>query len=473
MKRFAEGLSILALLAAFTACAGHSTVETAKWRYFAPIQSRGPLQSGLVEIDLPLAVFDLAQDDLSDLRILKGGQSGLEMPYVLSVTKGKVRRERIPARPYHWLSLPGQDSAVTVDFGKKVLKDGIEIVTSGLNFKREVQIEGSDNGTGWDVIRVGAFLLRNRDFRYDRRLVRLQKNDNRYLRITVFQDPEAPQMIEIEGVSALRELSEPPSTEPVPVVEALVTEKPPETEIVLDLQYRNIPLHEMRLNFKESNFFRTIRIAGTNTVEETGNAAQANPAQSQKASPGPWNHIISTAIFRYTSGGAIDEAVDINLKSARCRFLRILVENIGEPPLTFESASVKRLATRLSFLARDEGTYSFFLGNPEAARPEHDLTDSAVAGLRAAGVQKAVLDWVTPNPGYGQSLSWYSPRRLLKFFLGALLLILVAGLGFAVYRWSAPRPAETSQGPDDAGRNTQGVSVSKVEMDTSQGETES
>jgi len=445
--RTCAAMAVAALLAFSSAAASELTTD---WSHCAPIRLERPPGAGVVELELTSEIFDRARGDLADLRVV--GEAGGEAPYVLRTATGTVRKEALKAALYNRTYRAGGQSSVTADFGRKALKNRIEIVTPGTSFRRKVLVEGSDDGRNWSTVREGAFVFRLANEATgeasENRLVRLSDNDQRYLRVTVYPGPEDSERVEIQDISAWRLTAEPPETDTVSPINTEVTERPRErrTDIDLDLSYRNLPLHEMALHFGDANFFRQVTVLGRDRKERVVRTRIEDRPVREQVVPEAWTPITGAVIYRFPGGpgaGGGDEALVLNLSGARYRYLELQIQNGDDPPLHFEGAGVTRLRTYLAFQAKWPGAYKLYAGNQAATQPAFDIVHY-IQRLRGEGVTTAQLGALAPNPAYRvaqQAVPW-SERH--KGLIWAALLAALAVLGLLVYRQiKAPPSAGT------------------------------
>ncbi len=392
---------------------------------------------GVVEAPITPEVFDLARLDLADLRV--ASKLGGETPYVFRFAKGKTHRTTLPVKLYNRTYRANRRSSVTVDFGSSIMKNRIEVATPGTNFRRKVFIEGSDDGRTWEAVREGAFLFRIASDAarsgYDKKKISLPDNNQRYLRITVFNAPDDPRRIEVQDVKAWRVIKELAETTPVDIAGSSTEQdkKKNETYVYLDLGYCNLPLYELRLNFSDANFFRRISISGRNRKKRTITTPVEDGPPREKVVDEPWAPVTTGAIYRYSSGGAPDEELSLNIKRAAYRYLRITIQNGDNPPLRYTGASVDRLVHRVVFQPKDEGSHFLYFGHPGTGRPSYDLKHY-VGRLQAEGVAEAALSESMPNPFYTVKEKTPPWSEKFKWLIWLALLAVLALLGSMVYR---------------------------------------
>ena len=425
-------------LLALAYSAGAQTPRTAE-THRAPIIVDGAPTKGLIEFDLTPDVFDLARPDLADIRV--AADTGDEAAYVVQIAQGRSVTSLLKARLYNHTYLPGKQSSVTADFGEKVMKNRVEVDTPGTNFRRRVMIEGSDDEQSWQKVRDDAFLFRvdgGGDGRsFDKNAVSFPDNNQRYLRVTVYNGPDDPERVDVRGVAASHVAAEPPGTMAVGVAAAKVTELEKEraTAISLDLGYRNLPLHELTLQFAEQNFFRRLTVEGRNAEERIIRVPVEDSPAAERKIEEPWSGVAAGVVYRYSSGGTPDESLTIHMGGARYRYVRIEVENLDDPPLRFEGAKVTRLVYSVAFKPQPgAGSYMLYFGASAARQPQYDLGQYAQR-LRQDGLHRARLGKAEPNPASGaeklRGLPWSEQHKAI---LWAALVIVLVVLSTLVWR---------------------------------------
>ena len=443
MKRHALATATFALLvSALLASPAASEVKAGEWRCTAPIEvAKAPaIAKGLVEVSLSPEALDNATASLADLRIVDA--RGVETPYVVTRTFNPARPRAevamIPAKLINRTYLPEKCSTVTADFVSKVPKDCVVVRAAGTNFRREVLIESSDDGTSWQRVREGALIFRvagegaEKGFERDR--VAFPENDQRYLRVTVMNGAGDKGQVEIDSVARVIELQkdyQPGRTEPVTPLSVNVTqdEKRKCTHIELDLGFRNLPLDRMTLAFDDANFFRRATLEGRNEKTRVERLAREDGKYAEKVVEMPWEFCRSEMLFRYTAGGKEDSSTSISLDGIRRRYLRLTVHNEDNPPLAFRSAELRRFLALVRFPCQAAGRWTLYLGNPEASAPSYDLAHFADR-LEKEGVVEATLGRVARNPAFlieTKGTSWLEGHPAIVW--GALIAV---GLALAV-----------------------------------------
>jgi len=430
-------LPVWLLVAALAATGAELKLEA--WSRCAPIELAHAPAKGIVEFELTPEVYDIARPDLADLRVI--ADPATEVAHVVRVPTGSSRSVRLQVKLYNRTYVEGKHSSVTVDFAEKVLKHRIEVDTPGTNFRRKLLVEGSDDGLAWQTVRDDALLFRIRNDQhgdYHKNAVELPANDQRYLRVTVYNGQDDPPRVEPLDVRAWRVERKPARTAPVPIAASKATEKESTTEIALDLGWRRLPLHKLTLRFADANFFRRISLSGRD--QEVRTRDTGGLLSRKKDYDEPWLHVASGAIYQYASGRGGERSLTIDLRRAPYRYLLVRVHNADDPPLRFEKGEATRLVHLVAFQPQAGKRCRLYFGNPRAARPSYDLSHY-VGRLRSEGVAQATLGEAGEPSPRPRPRREQAPSPLHKLLIWVLLLVALAVLAVLVYRQAkAARP---------------------------------
>jgi hypothetical protein len=426
----------------------------ADWQRRAAITLESEPVKGVAEFAITDEVFDAARADLTDLRIID--DTGAQTGYVLRVAERKVVATPLSGTLFNQTYLPGQQSSATVDFGSKVMKNRVEVSTDGASFWRKATVESSDDGVMWHMVVEGAMLIRKQgdaaSAAYEKRTITFPPNDERYLKVTVFNGPDDPDKVEIRGVSASRNVEEPAETADVKVLSSKVTQDTEhrETDIVLDLGWRNLPISELRLAFGEANFFRSFALYGRDSERETIKTMREDLPPAQQVVDTPWEAMTGGTLYKFSGGKNPEESLSIRPQGKGFRYLKVTIYNANDPPLQFTEAEAKRYVQYAAFQPRAGRRYMLYFGNEQAPEATYDLAQYA-GRLRGEGVTKAALETAEANPAKApeKQAPWSERHRGLIWV--ALLAVLVVLGGLVMRQMKAAEKAaqkpEAGEGP--------------------------
>jgi len=420
-------------------------LDLSRWSSVADIRLDRVPEKGIVAVDLPAEALDKASPDLSDLRVVQGKDR--ETAYVTSVPGTPEQIVPLPVRLYNRTFVPGVSSRVTVDTGSGAMKNRVAIDTFGTNFRRAVRIEGSDDGRSWQTIRADGMVFRvweDGQVLYDKQDVTFSDNNQRYLRVTVFNGSDDPGRIEIRGVKLFRRVAGTEKLATVPVRTFSSTVNGNKTVVSADLGYRNLPLQRVTLQVSDQLFFRQVMVQGRNA--ETGKGRIPGEPEIVNVSIS-WTPLGSGAIYRYPG----EASLTIDVDGTDSRYLQIKIENEDNQPLRVTGLTVQRNARLLEFKPEAGGPYRLYLGNPAATVPSYDL-GHYIGQLRTEGVTRATLGPVLPNPAYAirpPAQPWSERYQIILWavLLGVFLVLLL----LIRRQLRAARALEASEGQRTAG----------------------
>jgi hypothetical protein len=316
---------------------------------------------------------------------------------------------------------------VTLDFGKQVVKNSLEVETRGNNFRRAVKIEGSSDNVEFFTLVERAYVFA---ISYSRRFeqVDLPANDYRYLRISVLpmaEGEKSPVINEVRAFKTERELAKRQLVEMV-YVEHSEDEKSSSSIYVYDLAYRRLPVSEIELDIADDSFYRYVTLEGRDAATRKVKLDSEDNRQRFREVEVRWERIISDAIYRYTTAdGEKWEKVVLRLPSERrvYRYLKITVKNYDDKPVTVRSASAKMITHKVVFAAEGNAAATLYFGSESARPPQYDLKQRLNNPLQVKA-RVAKLGNITDNPLFGQfeekQIAWTEKHKVL------LLIILVA-----------------------------------------------
>ncbi len=427
------GCMIMALTALM---AEARAADYSAWSHMAPVLISAKARTGLAEFLLTPDVYDRARMDLRDIRMAANGNT--ETGYLIKTLRGKRTTYPLSARLFNEVYEPGRHSMVTAEFPPETGKNSLRILTGGANFRRRIRVEGSDDGQDWSVVRDDGLLFRiggpdQASVTFDQTEIDIPKNLHRFLRITVFNGPEDPEHVPIESIRAQRVTSTPPRTTEVAVRIEEQEDKDRVSDILLDLGYRHMPLQSVRLDVTEENFFRRVIVWGRNEKTIPAYGGSKDATKRARTVEKSWSRITEGAIYRFSKSQAVDESLAIELGASRYRYVKLTVENQDNPPLQVKGAQVFRFDEKVQFQLRPDKTFTLYVGNPEARRPQYDL-NHYVDKLSRQGITAGKLGPLVSNPAHLADKGKTPWSEQHKWMIWVALLAMLAVLGMLLYR---------------------------------------
>jgi hypothetical protein len=307
---------------------------------------------GIAKVKIDAEVCNHSNYDLSDLRIV--ANKGEEIPYKTETLKSKDETVCFEPEFYNLSNVPDEYTEFYLDMGEEnQMVNKLHIVTQSRNFRRKVEIWGSDNGINWLKIRDDAniFGFYTEDYRTSLTELNFPDTKRRYLKIVIWNKGEKPLEIARCWVYQENIIEAPLDVIPFKTISRIENYDKKRTEIILDVVYKNIPKKELTLKFASKGYHRSVWVFGSDNAED-------------------WRSINSTVIYMYNKKNRNNV---ISLSDSRERYLKLFVYNQDDPPLKIEEMSVKGNQQFIYFPAKKDKTYYLFYGNSYARRPIYEF----------------------------------------------------------------------------------------------------
>jgi len=423
IKSIAGSISIL--LAA-TICSGAS-IDLTQWQYLAEVN----IEDSTVEycsLILTPEVYNAAKTDLADLRLIN--RDGNQIPYISARDEDLTETVRYsPAILNRSIDANG-NALLTLDFGSQSIKNCIEVETSGDNFRRAVKVEGSNDNIEFFTVVDRAYVFAVSDKNHHRYSgIDLPDNDYRYLRITVSPMTIEETRMVINEVRAFKVEKKPAQKQ---TVEMILTEhkEDPNTRsstYVYDLKFRRLPIVEIEINVEDASFYRCVSVLGRDAATQQVKIDSEDNRQRFTEVEVPWNTITTGTIYRYNDpAGRKQERLALPVQSGGSyRYLKVIVSNYDDQPITIRSASTKMIPYKVIFPTPADKSAKLYIGCESAARPQYDLTRRLTnpSQIKAAPAKLAAI---IDNPLFGKAalkLPWTEQHKTL--LLSALVAVVI------------------------------------------------
>ena len=416
----------------FCVCGSTYALNLADWRYRADvIAEKGT--GKYCQLTIVPQIYDLAKSDLTDIRLVDS--DGNQVPYVLSKpVDRRAKKEFSPAIINRSID-KDNSTMVTLDFGKQEIKNSVEVVTDGSNFRRAVRVEGSNDNVKFFAIVENAYVFaagpgENRRFEQ----IDMPVNDYRYLRVAVrpmaAEEKKGPV---ISGVKTFKIGEELAARQPIGMILAEHKEDPNNnlSSYIYDLSYRRLPVSGINLAILNDSFYRCVTVEGR---DETTRRVQLNSEDNRqrfKEVEVPWQMITCDTIYRYTApDGKPYEKLTLHIGTGRYvyRFLRISIKNYDDKPLVVKSAVAEAILHDLRFAPDGNKRLVLYFGSETAAKPQYDLT-RWVGDVHNLETNLAQLGGIVDNPllvrPSEKTIPWTEKHKtLLLVFMAAAVCVL-------------------------------------------------
>jgi hypothetical protein len=360
------------------------------WAFFVEVTPR-PGAPGIYDLIVPLQAMDKSREDLGDLRLYDA--TGREIPYALRVRRELDERKEVAARVFNQAKI-GTTTEMSVDLGEQAGEHNeIEVETTGTNFRRRVDVEGSDSGKEWRTLKAGDVIFR---FGSERNTVESKRisypiSRYRFLRVRAFADEltdkQAPEITGLSVMMATGEKGELTTwTVTVPPYQLLRNQGAPASSWTIDLGGR-VPCDRLSLDVAEESFSRPFQLEAVDEPQNMRLVASGELARRVGEPRQPLVIVFDTEQYP--------------------RRLRLLITDYSNPTLSIASIRPAAPARQLVFELKETASQPLhlFFGNAKAEAPRYDFEQELPAKLAPAGKAAVVpihsnVGPVVDNPNY-------------------------------------------------------------------------
>lgn len=355
------------------------------WPFFAEVNAN-TVAPGIYDLVVPLEVMDKARTDLADLRLYDGRNR--ETPYALRIRREVDEKREIGGQVFNRSIVGSSTSEVSVDLGENPGDHNeVEIQTTGANFRRRVEIEGSDSSKDWRTLETRGVLLsfeaQNKSVESSR--VNYPTSRYRYLRVRVFRDEltdtDAPEITGVKVMMAVHTKGELNTWGVyVPPYQLLRNQGAHASLWTIDLGAR-VPCDRLTLQIEDASFSRQFQIE---SVDDAQNA-----------------RLIATGELNRHIGEEAKPLVITFDQEEYARKLRLLVTDYSNPTLSITAIQASAPARKLFFELKEAPTQPLrlFFGNPKVTAPHYDFEKELPSKLSAEPTHSMVGSVVT-NPEF-------------------------------------------------------------------------
>jgi hypothetical protein len=412
--------------------------DTTKWKYCAEVT----IKSGTEEycrLALTPEVYNAARIDLGDIRLADG--NGRQVPYVIVKPRDTVERQQYKPTVINRSTSADKAALVTLDFGEKVIKNSIDVITQGSNFRRAVRVEGSNDNVEFFTLVQRAYVFAvGHNKRFEQ--VDLPTNDYHYLRITVWpmtDETESPVIEEMRTFKVVRRFAERQTVE-MATIEHQEDEKDRSSIYIYDLAYRRLPISEIELDVAGDSFYRFVTLEGRDEAKRKVQLDSEDNIQRFTEVEVPWERIVSDTIYRYSEPSEQKrEKLVLHLPTSRnaYRYLRLEISNYDDEPVVVKSASAKMIADQMVFPSpvRDtayesNANLTFYVGSVSEGPPRYDLRDR-LNNPSELKTRAAILSGIAENPLFREAgekpAPWTERHRVLLLIAMAAVVLVLGG----------------------------------------------
>ncbi|MCM3873777.1 MAG: DUF3999 domain-containing protein [Pyrinomonadaceae bacterium] len=362
MKKLLSFVFVMLAATVWLAVIVFAQAPLSSWPFFAEVTANpgAPDAPGIYDVVLPLEVMDKARDDLADLRLFDAG--GREIPYALRIRREFADTREIGASVFNQGVVGQSTSEVTVDLGENPGDHNeIEVQTAGTNFRRRVEVEGSDSSKEWRMLDKSGvlFSFQSQNKGVESSRITYPTSRYRFLRVRVLRDEvtdsKAPEITGVKVKLAVHAKGELTTWGLyVPPYQLLRNQGAHASVWTIDLGAR-APCDRLAIEMADASFSRPFQIEN---VDDPQNV-----------------RLIATGELTRHLGEEAKPLVITFDEEVHARKLRLLITDYSNPTLTILSIQASAPARQFVFELKETPTQPLrlFFGNSKITAPHYDF----------------------------------------------------------------------------------------------------
>jgi len=392
------------------------------WPYYVEVTPQKG-EAGIHDVAVPLAVMDKARADLADLRLFDAANR--EIPYAIRIRKDIDEKREIATRLFNYAQAGPSTSEVSVDLGENPGEHNeIEIETDGTNFRRLVEIQGSDSGSDWRTLKTDGvlFSFASQNNVAESKRVTYPTSRYRYLRVRVerdqLTDDETPYVSQVKVMMAVREKGLLATWDvPVPSYQLLRNQGAHAAVWSLDLGAR-AACDRLQLTIDDPSFSRPFQVEAIDDPQ--------NP------------RLVATGEITRHVGEERKPLEIIFNQEENVRKLRLQITDYSNPTLTIIAIEASAPARQLVYELKEPASQPLrlFFGNLNATAPHYDFEKELPSRARAEPIHSSLGD-VLGNREYKPEPLPFTERVPWLIYL----VLAASSIALAFILWSLARTA--------------------------------
>jgi len=390
--------------------------DAEKWQYSKEIRVSGSQK--LASFSLDNQVYEHAKEGFSDLRIIDGSKK--EVKYKLTIESGQKTIETVPVTVRDLGIKAGEYTQFIADLGRSgILHNSITIQTSSVNFRRQVEVEVSDDLTNWLLAKKsteGSYIYDySLDFKAKNTTVYYPQSTARFLRIKILDNGE--EAIKVGSATVVNDIyiSSKTATYDPKLLESKEDQDKQASTYLLDLGAKGVPSNKITFETAAANFNREVLVEGSNDNSI-------------------FTRIGNDVIFSYQTprfNGAKD---NVSFNEGNFRYLRLTVFNRDNSPVELSNFKVFGTVRKVIFEYAPTETYKLYYGNGQARYPDYDI-ETYLQYFNSSDVSVGVLGSEEENKAFVPEKAKEKPlTERYPFLLPGVLIVGVLILGSMIAR---------------------------------------
>lgn len=387
--------------------------DITKWQYKKKITPS--VASGFVAFNLDKEILSHSNEALSDVRLTDN--KGEEIPYVYIVNKNTETSEYISARMFDKSFVPAEYTIFSLDLGKSgLLHNKLGINTDSENYKRNVQVEGSNDGKTWSFLtqRGQIFDYTLRDVKYAKisdNFVRYPESTVRYLRVKILGMGEG--QINVSGASVLRDVKTEMGNMIIrPSIKTEENLKERTTDIIADIGSSGITTSRVEFDIDGENYNRRVGVFTSSDLLS-------------------WQSLGDGYVFRINTDKFIGQQYSVSYRETKKQYIKFVIYNLDDKPVIVKSVNLYAKIDKIAFEATLGEDYYIYYGSLKARHPQYDI-EKMFSYVDEGKIKDATVGEEEVNGEFVPILPPFTERH--TNLLPLSLLIIVAVFGFILVR---------------------------------------
>ena len=179
------------------------------------------------------------------------------------------------------------------------------------------------------------------------------------------------------------------------------------TEIVIDTFKNNSVVDLFKFNISDENFSRSVFLFGSNELDD-------------------WDKFCENEITSLSYKEHIVRDTQIDCRTGRYRYIKIIIKNEDNRPLDIQSIEVYKISEYLIFEAKKDKEYIVAFGNSNVDKPSYDIS-KIMRDKNIDDMPKASLSQIIQNTEFKGEEKSIAERYKWLFWTFIVLMVLVLG----------------------------------------------
>jgi hypothetical protein len=349
----------------------------------------------------------------ADLRVITGQKE--EVPWQLVVRRSSAQRDELPAKMRNLSQTEKGDTWLEMVIEKPQAQfSAVDINTPDINFSRQVQVFGSNDGHTWNTLRKdGVIFDHSRGEALRHTGISFPSSGFRHLALKIGNNGAQP--LSIKGVKVFqeREVKEEIYSISGKIEKKEINKARQESSLIVKMDDL-FPIDRLVINTQERNFKRWVEV---------------QVKQKNK----DWTCWAQGTIFHFDTDTMKESRLFVDIPEIAAGQFRLVFKNYDSPPLSITSVLGQGYRRLLVFKQQPGRKLFLFWGNPLARMPRYDLAD-LVAKQKMDELPLSSLGQAQRNKNFAGSRARLPFSERYKFLIYLVFGIAIAGLLMLQFR---------------------------------------